>query len=71
VQRGGAPSLFDRVLGSRVGIKAADLVHAGEFGKMAALHGGEVVAVDLELAVKALKTVPPALWEEVVSLINK
>jgi phosphofructokinase-like protein len=71
VQRGGSPTLFDRVLGTRVGIKAADLVKDGEFGKMAALHGTQVVGVDLELAVKSLKTVPPELWEETLSLINK
>jgi 6-phosphofructokinase 1 len=71
VQRGGAPTLFDRVLGSRVGVKAADMVKAGEFGKMAALQGTEVVAVELDLAVKNLKTVPQAQWEEALSLINK
>jgi ATP-dependent phosphofructokinase / diphosphate-dependent phosphofructokinase len=71
VQRGGPPTLFDRVLGTRVGIKAADLVKAGDWGKMAALQGTEVVGVPLELAVSSLKTVPPALWEETLSLINK
>jgi len=71
VQRGGTPTLFDRVLGTRVGIKAADLVKNGEFGKMAAIQGTEVVGVDLDLAVKALKTVPRQQWEEAVSLINK
>ncbi|MBM3457118.1 MAG: ATP-dependent 6-phosphofructokinase [Armatimonadetes bacterium] len=71
VQRGGPPSLFDRVLGTRVGIKAADMVRDREFGQMAALRGTEIVAVDLAHAVGTLKTVPPALWQEVVSLINK
>jgi ATP-dependent phosphofructokinase / diphosphate-dependent phosphofructokinase len=71
VQRGGPPTLFDRVLGTRVGIKAADLVKNGEFGKMAALQGTEVVGVELDLAVKNLKTIPPEYWEETLSLINK
>jgi 6-phosphofructokinase 1 len=71
VQRGGSPTLFDRVLGTRVGLKAADMVRAGEWGKMAALQGTEVVAVDLEFAVQNLKTVPASQWEEAVSLINK
>lgn len=71
VQRGGSPTLFDRVLGTRVGIKAADLVKSGEFGKMAALKGTEIVGVDLDYAVNNLKTVPRELWEETVSLINK
>jgi 6-phosphofructokinase 1 len=71
VQRGGTPTLFDRVLGTRVGIKAADMVKAGDWGKMAALQGTDVVAVDLEFAVNNLKTVPQARWDEAISLINK
>lgn len=71
VQRGGAPTLFDRVLGTRVGIKAADMVKNGEWGKMAALQGTDVVAVDLDFAVNNLKTVPLGRWEEALSLINK
>ncbi|MFN3652374.1 MAG: 6-phosphofructokinase [Armatimonadota bacterium] len=71
VQRGGPPTLFDRVLGSRVGIKAADMVNEGDWGKMAALQGTQVVAADLEEAVGTLKTVPAELWQETLSLINK
>lgn len=59
MQRGGAPTLFDRILGTRVGVLAADMVHAGKFGHMAALKGGDVVAVSLEAATAKLKTVPP------------
>lgn len=59
MQRGGAPTLFDRILGTRVGVLAADLVHAGKFGHMAALQGGDVVAVSLEAATAKLKTVTP------------
>ena len=59
MQRGGAPTLFDRILGTRVGVLAADLVHAGKFGHMAALKGDSVVAVSLEAATAKLKTVPP------------
>ena len=63
VHRGGSPTLFDRVLGMRVGVKAAELVKAGEFGKMVALQGTEIVGVPIEQAVATLKTVPPALLE--------
>jgi 6-phosphofructokinase 1 len=63
VHRGGSPTLFDRVLGTRVGVKAAELVKAGEFGKMVALQGTEIVGVPIEQAVANLKTVPPALRE--------
>jgi ATP-dependent phosphofructokinase / diphosphate-dependent phosphofructokinase len=71
VQRGGSPTLFDRVLGTRVGIKAADMVRDGEWGKMAALQGMEIRAVDLDYAVNNLKTVSESMWQEAVSLINK
>lgn len=68
--RGGAPTPFDRVLASRVGLKAADMVKNGEFGKMAAFVKNEVVAVDLEEATKELKTVPLDLYEEVKTLFG-
>lgn len=59
MQRGGAPTLFDRILGTRVGVLAADMVHSGKFGHMAALKGDAVVAVSLEAATAKLKTVTP------------
>lgn len=65
VHRGGSPTLFDRVLGQRVGVKAAEMVRDRDFGKMAALQGTEVVAVDIVQATGTLKTVPPALVEMV------
>ncbi len=58
VQRGGSPSAFDRVLGSRLGVKAVEIGESGENRKMAALRGTEVVAADLAEAVGTLKTVP-------------
>ena len=64
VQRGGTPTARDRVLATRFGLKAADLVHEGRFGTMAALHGDTVVDVPLADAVAQLKTVP-AEWYEV------
>jgi 6-phosphofructokinase 1 len=64
VQRGGTPTPRDRVLATRFGLKAADLVHEGRFGTMAALRGDAVTAVPLAEAVAALKTVP-ADWYEV------
>ena len=58
VQRGGSPTARDRVLATRYGLKAADLVHEGRFGLMAALHGDNVVDVSLAEATAELKTVP-------------
>ena len=57
MQRGGAPTLFDRILGTRVGVKAADLVHEGKFGQMVALRGDAIVPVSLEAATAELKVV--------------
>jgi 6-phosphofructokinase 1 len=58
VQRGGSPTPRDRVLATRYGLKAADLVDEGRFGLMAALHGDAIVDVRLAEATAALKTVP-------------
>jgi ATP-dependent phosphofructokinase / diphosphate-dependent phosphofructokinase len=63
LQRGGEPTAFDRVLGTRLGVKVTDLIDAGEFGKMAALCGGEIVGVPLADAVGELKTVPLPRYE--------
>ena len=57
IQRGGTPSAFDRVLGSRFGVQAADMVQRGEWGRMAALRGNAMVSVPLREATAALKTV--------------
>ena len=69
--RGGSPTLFDRILGTRVGIKAADLVHTGELGKMVAQQGQNIVAVPIEEAVKQWKLVPQALYDEFLTTFNK
>jgi ATP-dependent phosphofructokinase / diphosphate-dependent phosphofructokinase len=63
VQRGGSPTPRDRILASRFGLKAADLVEARAFGQMAALHGDDVVSVSLEEATAELKTVPDAWYD--------
>jgi ATP-dependent phosphofructokinase / diphosphate-dependent phosphofructokinase len=63
VQRGGSPTPHDRVLATRFGLKAADLVLAESWGRMASLRGDEIVDVSLEEATAQLKTVP-AHWYE-------
>jgi ATP-dependent phosphofructokinase / diphosphate-dependent phosphofructokinase len=63
VQRGGSPTPRDRVLATRYGLKAADLVHDGSFGRMAALHGDRIVDVSLEEATAELKRVPDDWFE--------
>jgi ATP-dependent phosphofructokinase / diphosphate-dependent phosphofructokinase len=63
VQRGGTPTPRDRVLATRFGLKAADLVHEGRWGVMAALQGDDIVEVPLRDAVAELKTVPREFFE--------
>ncbi len=58
VQRGGIPTPRDRILATRYGLKAADLVEEGKFGRMAALRGDAIVDVALAEATASLKTVP-------------
>jgi ATP-dependent phosphofructokinase / diphosphate-dependent phosphofructokinase len=63
VQRGGSPTPRDRILATRYGLKAADLVEEGKFGRMAALQGDDIVDVPLKDATAKLKTVPQDWWE--------
>lgn len=63
IQRGGSPSAFDRVLGTRFGVKAYDLIKSGDFGKMACLKGNEIVGVPLTEATAKLKTLDLKLYD--------
>ena len=58
LQRGGRPGPYDRILSTRYGVKAVELVNEGKFGMMVALQGDSITAVSLEDAVGKLKTVP-------------
>ena len=59
IQRGGSPSPFDRVLATRFGVAAVELIAEGGFGKMVALRGGSIVSVDVAHAIGHLKSVDP------------
>ncbi len=59
LQRGGGPSAFDRILSSRFGVGAVDLVARGEFGKMVCLKGSHIDSVSLQEAVGQIKKVDP------------
>jgi 6-phosphofructokinase 1 len=65
IQRGGTPSAFDRWLATRFGLHAIDCVRDGDFGKMVALRGTDIVRVPISEATARLKTVDPKLYEEV------
>ncbi|MGB0603656.1 MAG: 6-phosphofructokinase [Candidatus Latescibacterota bacterium] len=63
LQRGGTPTAFDRVLGTRFGIAAVDLVHAKNFGNMVSLQGNEIVSIPLSEAVDKLKVVDQEFYD--------
>ncbi|MCB1272977.1 MAG: ATP-dependent 6-phosphofructokinase [Leucobacter sp.] len=65
VQRGGAPTAFDRVLATRTGIAAADAVLRREWGTLAALRGDRIEMIPIADAVARLKTVPEGRYAEV------
>lgn len=61
VQRGGSPTAFDRVLGTRYGVKAVDLIHQGKLGVMVCLRGNRITHTPLGKAMRKLKFVDPEL----------
>jgi 6-phosphofructokinase 1 len=62
VQRGGSPTSYDRVLATRFGVSAVDLIKNQNFGKMVALQGNKIVTVDLKDAVSKPKHVDKELY---------
>lgn len=70
IQRGGEPTLFDRILASRAGIRAAELVAESKFGQMVALKGNEIVPVSLQEATAKLKKVTPE-WIKLMEVFFK
>ena len=59
IQRGGSPSPFDRILATRFGVAAVDLIARGEFGKMVCLRNATIECVNIVDAIGKLKTVEP------------
>ena len=63
VQRGGTPTAYDRVLATRFGLKAVELIQQKQFGYMASLRGTEIVAVPIEEALKQ-KLLDPKVFDD-------
>ncbi len=63
IQRGGSPTAFDRVLGTRFGVKAVELVKNGKYGYMASLQGRKITEVPIQDSIGQLKTVPSEFYE--------
>jgi phosphofructokinase-like protein len=63
VQRGGTPTAFDRLLGTRYGVRAVDLIDQGKFGYMVTLKGNRITDIHMSKAMRKLKYVDPKLVE--------
>ena len=63
LQRGGTPTAFDRVLGTRFGVHAADLAAAGRHGTMVAMRGAKIDAVPLAEGCSEIRGVDPELYD--------
>jgi 6-phosphofructokinase 1 len=63
VQRGGTPTAFDRILGTRYGVAAMDAVHAGHFGVLVALKGNEIVEVPLAKVAEGIRTLDENFYQ--------
>jgi len=70
IQRGGSPTARDRVLATRFGLCAAELVRTGDWGMMAALRGDDIVAVPMAEAVADLKLVPQELYDRAAAFFG-
>jgi phosphofructokinase-like protein len=68
--RGGPPTAFDRLMATRYGIAAVDLVKEGKFGLMVALRAGNVVTVPLSKALAKMKNVSKHLYEEAMTFFG-
>jgi len=71
IQRGGTPSAFDRVLATRYGIGAIDMVHREEFGCMAALRANKIVSVPIADAISSNRKVDPEMIEVANGILDK
>lgn len=70
VQRGGVPTAFDRMLGTRLGIHAMKMVNEKKFGRMCAVCGSDIIDIPLTDCIGKLKTVPPELYESAKVFFN-
>src|SRR5438552_1753178 len=71
IQRGGSPSAFDRVLATRYGLGAIDMIHRQEFGRMAALRSNKIVSIPLKEAIAKNRTVDQEMIEMVDGLFEE
>jgi ATP-dependent phosphofructokinase / diphosphate-dependent phosphofructokinase len=70
-QRGGTPSAFDRVLATRYGLGAIDMVHRGEFGRMAALQGNKIISIPLAEAIASNRKVDKEILDASIGILDR
>ncbi len=70
-QRGGTPSAYDRMLATRYGVAAIDLVHGGKFGRLVVLKGTQISDIPLKDAIAKTRTVGDDLFAVQESLEPK
>jgi len=71
IQRGGSPSAYDRVLATRYGLGAIDMVHRGEFGRMAALRGNKIISIPLQEAIATNRKVDKEILDAAIGILDK
>ena len=71
IQRGGSPSAFDRVLATRYGLGAIDMVHRGEFGRMAALRGNKIISIPITDAISSNRKLDQEILDCATGILDK
>jgi 6-phosphofructokinase 1 len=71
IQRGGSPSAYDRVLATRYGLGAIDMVHRGDFGQMAALRGNKIISIPLLEAISTNRKVDKEILDAATGILDK
>src|ERR1035438_9042092 len=71
IQRGGSPTAYDRVLATRYGLGAIDMVHRAEFGQMAALRGNKIVSIPLAEAIATNRKVDREILDAATGILDK
>lgn len=71
IQRGGSPTAFDRMLATRYGVGAIDLVHQGKFGSIVVLRGNEIRSIPIAEAIASTHYVSPELIDVARSLQDR
>jgi len=71
IQRGGSPTAFDRVLATRYGLSAIDMVHRAEFGQMAALRGNKIISIPLTEAIASNRQVSQEILDVAIGILDK